>query len=185
MTRPAFAQQSPKVKVCSVLGSQLSTLKLDQGPPMTAKVSANDTCTSTVDGAPSVAHGGKMWPDYTNIIYSSSGEVRILAQTEEVKITARKAIYFMEEFIIFDNAFPDLATRATWARKALLKAVTHMTQSKLNDYTHFLVLKKRLKEDPGYVKDLSSLVRKTCLSVSGSDFSIKARTAYLQPPPLS
>jgi len=101
---------------------------------------------------------GKMWPEYTDLVYGSSGEVGVLAQSDEVKAMIRKAIYFMEEFIVFENAFPDLAMRATWARKSLLKAVNYMAESRLSDYNHYLFLKKRIKEDPEYVRDLSSLL---------------------------
>jgi hypothetical protein len=104
-----------------------------------------------------------MWPAFTNLAYSASGKVGILGQTDEIKATVRKAMYFMEEFIIFENAFPDLATRATWARKALLKAVNHLSQSKLTDYDQYLVIKKRIKEDPDYVRGLSSVVRQNWL----------------------
>ena len=122
-----------------------------------------------VNSAPSVDHGGKTWPAYTNLVYSGTGKVGILAQTDEIKTTVRKAIYFMEEFIIFENAFPDLATCAAWGRKALLKAANYLSQFKATDYDHYLFIKRRLKEDPEYVKHLSSLVRKTSLSVSVSE----------------
>jgi hypothetical protein len=77
----------------------------------------------------------------------------------------------MEEFIIFENAFPDLATHAAWGRKALLKAANHLFQSRLRDFNHYLFLKRCLKEDPEYVKNLSSVVHDNCLSVGVSDFS--------------
>ena len=109
-----------------------------------------------------------MWPAYSDLVYSTSGEIRILAQTDEVKIAVRKAIYFLEEFMIFENAFPDLATCHAWARKSLLKACSHLTQSKLTDYHHFLMLKKPIKEDPEYVKGLSSVVCKNGLRVTQS-----------------
>jgi hypothetical protein len=109
--------------------------------------------------ASEVFQGGKRWPAYTDLVYSGSGEVGILAQTDEVKIAIRKAIYYMEEFLIFENAFPDLATCAAWARKALLKAVNHLAHSKLTDYDRYLFLKTRIKQDPEYVKGLSTVVR--------------------------
>lgn len=112
-----------------------------------------------------------MWPPYTNLVYSSSGEVGILAQTDEVKIVVRKAIYFTEEYIIFENAFPDLATRVAWTRKALLKAANYLTQSKLTHYSHYLFIKKRIKEDPEYLKALSSVVRENHLIDSDSTWS--------------
>jgi hypothetical protein len=157
MTRQAFAQRvsSPKQKVCLLLKVCPSMLILYQGPPATTKVGVNNDC------KPSANIGGMTWPAYTNLSFSSNGEVGILGQTDEVKVTVRKAIYFMDEFIIFDNAFPDLATRATWARKALLKAANHLTQYRLTDYSHYLCLKKRSKEDPEYVKNLSPLVRES------------------------
>jgi hypothetical protein len=117
--------------------------------------------------------GRKIWPAYTNIIYSGSGDVGILAQSDEVRSTIRKAIYFMEEFIIFENAFPDVATCAAWARKSLLKAVNHLSQSKLTDFECYLFLKKRIKEDLDYVKDLSAVVRKKFSRVTRADFSLK------------
>ena len=180
MTRQAFTQRvrSSKLKVCLIITFQLPMLKFHKGPSAAAKVSADDMHfvqgASTVNGVPFVDHGGRMWPAYTNLVYSASGEVRILAQTDELKITVRKAISFMEEFIIFENAFPDLATRAAWARKALLKAANYLTQSKLTDYSHYIFLKRRLKEDPEYVKNLSSLVRKPHLSMSRSNIFVEA-----------
>jgi len=122
------------------------------------------------NSAPYASLGGKVWPAYTNLAYSGSGEVGILGQTDEVKITIQKAIHFMEEFIIFENAFPDLATRAALARKALLKAVNHLIQSKSTDFEHYLFLKRCLKEDPEYVKSLSSVVCEHRLRVTRADF---------------
>ena len=121
---------------------------------------------ATIHGAntadmPSISHEGKGWPAYTNLVYGSNSDVGILGQTDEVKATVRKAIHFMEEFIIFENMFPDLAMRAAWARKALLKAVNHLIQSRSTDYGRYLFIRKRIKEDPEYVKGLSSVVRKT------------------------
>ena len=137
-----------------------------EGLSTTSKLNADDARATTAGSVPSLSQVGKTWPAYTDLIYSASGEVGILAQSDEVKVTVRKAIYFIEEFIIFDNAFPDLATRAAWARKALLKAVNHLSQSgsRLRDYECYLFLKKRLKEDPEYVKALSSVVRENCSS---------------------
>jgi hypothetical protein len=126
------------------------------------------------DSAPYVFEGAKMkWPPYSNLVYGPSGEVGILAQSDEVRAVVRRAIVVIEEFIIFENGFPDIATRAAWARKALLKAVNQLTQSKLTDHGHYLFLKKRLKEDPEYVRDLSSVVREIRLSAFRSDLSSK------------
>jgi hypothetical protein len=158
----------PKLKVCLLLNVQCSTFMSHKDVSATADASVNKA-----NSAPCASLKGKVWPAYTNVAYSSSGEVGILGQTDEVKVIIRKAIYFMEEFIIFENAFPDLATRAASARKALLKAVNHLIQSKPTHFEHYLVLKRRLKEDPEYVKSLSSVVREHRLRVTRADFCLK------------
>ena len=181
-TRQAFVQwaRSLILKVCLISNTFSSTLTPLGGVSASAKASTNDKSAvdpgaKNTDGMPSISQGlgGKVWPAYANIVYGSTGEVGILGQTDEVKTTIRKAIYFMEEFIIFENAFPDLATRATWARKSLLKAVNDLAQSKLTDYDRYLVIKKRLKEDPEYVRSLSAVVRENWLRVMRADFSSK------------
>jgi len=157
--------RSLRLKVCLISTTLNSTLKSCEGAPAAAKASRNDKCAvnpgaKDTDHTPSVSQGlgGKTWPIYVNLVYGSSGEVGVLGQTDEVKAIIRRAIYFMEEFIIFENVFPDLTTHATWARKSLLKAVNDLAQSKLTDYDRYLVIKKHLKEDPEYVRGLSGLV---------------------------
>lgn len=164
--------RSLRLKVCLISTTLNSTLKSREGA---AKASTSDKRAvnpgaKDTDHAPSVSQGpkGKTWPAYVNLVFGSSGDIGILGQTDEVKAVIRRAIYFIEEFIVFENAFPDLATRATWARKSLLKAVNDLAQSKLTDYDRYLVIKKRLKEDLEYVRSLSAVV---CANFSGGDES--------------
>jgi hypothetical protein len=168
---PSVRVMSKKLKSESKSSTKYSTFFSNishKGVPATAKASVDNNHAK-------ISRGGKtLWPAYTNLVYSGTGELGILVQTDEVRATIRKAIYFMEEFIIFENAFPNLAIRAAWDRKALLKAVNHLSQTKLGpDYAHYLFLKKRIKEDPDYVKDLSAVVCLNCLSVSIPTHSLK------------
>ena len=100
------------------------------------------------------------WPKFTNIAYSARGRILLNQQRFELKLILRQAIAIIEGKLIFEHSFPDLATRAIWKRKALLKAITHImnmpTTVAQGSYGTF---KSRVREDADYVNDLSKVVR--------------------------
>jgi hypothetical protein len=75
-------------------------------------------------------------------------------------LVLRQAITIIEGKIIFENAFPDVGTRAIWKRKALLEAATYvMNMPNTAAQRKYVVIKNRLKEDSEYVSELSKVVR--------------------------
>jgi len=81
-------------------------------------------------------------------------------QQVELKLVLRRAITIIEGQLIFENAFPDLAQRAVWKRKALLDATAYvMNMPNTAARQKYVAIKYRLKEDSEYVSELSKVVR--------------------------
>ena len=105
------------------------------------------------------------WPSYTNLIWSSNGEVNLTSQTFEVKAVVRKAIPLILSNLIFVDGYPDQPTRSAWGKKALISAASDLKialgRNSQGAAAHYDELRRRLKRQDDYWPHLSRLVRET------------------------
>ena len=106
------------------------------------------------------------WPSFTNLIWSSNGEVNLTSQSFEVKIVVRKAILVIIANLISIDGYPDQPTRSAWAKKALMSAASDikiaLERNSQAAATHYDAIRRRVKRQDDYWPHLARLVRETC-----------------------
>ena len=105
-------------------------------------------------------HGERyIWPQFTNIVYVPGKDLSLGNQYMEVKLVVRKAMGAILEWLLFNNGFPSLATRAIWSRRSFISACSAL-QSSVGSHAElrYYQLLERFKSDAPYVRELSRLV---------------------------
>jgi hypothetical protein len=101
-----------------------------------------------------------LWPASTNLVRSkSSNNLSLKAQQHQVKLAIRQTMDYLEENILFDNAYPSLHLQNAWNRDGMVRAC-----DKIGNYSPRSVqrmydaIASRIQGDAYYLKAVSSLV---------------------------
>jgi hypothetical protein len=101
-----------------------------------------------------------LWPASTNLIRSkSSKNLSLKAQQHQVKLAIRQTMDYLEEKILFDNAYPSLHLRNAWNHDGMMRAC-----DKIGNYLPRSVqrmydaIASRIQGDAYCLKAVSSLV---------------------------
>lgn len=91
------------------------------------------------------------WPLSSWIIYSTSGKVNLTDQQAHMQDMLRASITRILEYLVFENAYPDLEHRRKITGDILLMCT--------DDRPEFEAVRSRLMKDAKYVRALASVVR--------------------------
>lgn len=107
-----------------------------------------------------VEHSTGPWPGCTALVkINGAKNLSLKAQQYHVKVTIREAMGYLEERILFDNAFPSLQQRNVWNRAGMVRACDRIGNvSSRRVQRMYDCVASRIQGDAYYLKSISSLV---------------------------
>jgi hypothetical protein len=100
------------------------------------------------------------WPVCTTIVrVKGAKNLSLKIQQHQVKLAIRKAMGYLEEKIIFEDAFPSLQLRNAWNRNGMVRACDELGNFSLHHVQcMYDCIASRIQGDAYYLKAISSLV---------------------------
>ena len=102
----------------------------------------------------------KQWPPEACIVYPPSGEIKLSHQPLDLQQVIRGAMKAETKYVLWTNAFPPAESRMPLSREWLYAAAKERNAR---------IIKRRVKEDDGFVRGLKDLVFFTSLVLLHDD----------------
>lgn len=101
------------------------------------------------------------WPACTKLVRDrGSKSLNLTSQQHQVKLVVSQAMKYVEEKVIFDNAFPNMQMRNAWSTDGVVRACDKIGNfSPCSVQRIYDCIASRVQGDAYYMKALSSLVR--------------------------
>ncbi|KIL65826.1 hypothetical protein M378DRAFT_10430 [Amanita muscaria Koide BX008] len=121
-------------------------------------VPSTDTAVESSAPLPAASSTDTSWPACAILRLNSIGDVNLRDQSPELRVVIQTAIHKIISWIIFQDAFPSLVTRATWNRDALLQAsADFMNASQEPLKERYRMIRQRVALDLNFVKNIGRL----------------------------
>ncbi|KIL63909.1 hypothetical protein M378DRAFT_11826, partial [Amanita muscaria Koide BX008] len=132
---------------------QTAPSNTDEGfPQPTSTIVQTSVTPTTTPNIPNVWHPSAI------LHLNSVGDVNLRDQSTELRVVIQSAIHKITSWIIFQDAFPSILTRAKWNRDALLHSCSEFiecSQPPLKE--SYMAIRWRVSQDTSFVKNIGRL----------------------------